>query len=192
LTGSRVSGAPLANPLGAPFVHAVGGELHVRVEEHPNPDYVDHVWITMDAGSAGRPLVSINTLSKRNRDAGFDPRIRVGRIRGSWDLLPQRGLEAATHLDYAELEQAHSVYYEHYERPAMEKLLLTTARRATLLEVWGAPYRNKKRLGIHQIHSRRASCAVTSDIRGHDGALRFYFPEDKTTAMFLFKFCGQP
>jgi hypothetical protein len=187
-----LSAALLANPLGAPFVHAVGGELQVRVEDHPNPDYVDHVWITMNAGFGTRPQVSINTLSKRNRDAGFDSRVRVGLIRGVWDILPQRGLEAAERLDYADLESAHTVFYEHFGRIQLEDLLTTTTRRATLLEVWGAPYQNKNRLGIHQIHSRRASCAVTADIRGHDGALRFYFPEDRTTEMFLFKFCGQP
>ena len=187
-----MSGALSAHPLAAPFVHAVGGDLQIRVEDHPNPDYVDHVWITMDAGVAGRPQVSINTLSKRNRDAGFDARVRVGLIRGTWKLLPPRGLEIARRLDYEELEQMHSVFYEHFERVRLETLLTATTRRATLLEVWGAPYRNKHRLGIHQIHSRRASCAVPDDIRGHDGALRFYFPEDRTTEMFLFKFCGQP
>lgn len=187
-----MSGVPLANPLGAPFVRVVGGELQVRVEEHPNPDYVDHVWITMNAGAAGRPLISINTLSKRNRDAGYDPRVRLGIIRGEWEELPQRGLEASEPLEYANLEDAHSVFYEHYERRELEELLAATARRAALLVAWGAPYLNRDRLGIHQIHSRRASCAVTADIQGHDGALRFYFPKDKTTAMYLFKFCGQP
>jgi hypothetical protein len=187
-----VAGVPLADPLGVPFVRAVGGELHVRVEEHPNPDYVDHVWITMNAGAVGRPLVSVNTLSKRNRDAGFDPRVRVGTIRGEWDNLPRRGLEAADSLDYADLEREHNVFFEHYERPKLEELLADTARGAALLEVWGAPYRNNHRLGIHQIHSRRASCAMSADIQGHDGALRFYFQEDKRTLMLLFKFCGQP
>ncbi len=181
-----------ADLLGAPFVHAVGGELQVQVEHHPNPDYVDHVWITMDVGWPVRPLVSVNTLSKLNRDAGFDPRVRVARIRGTWESLPPRGLKVAGHLDYADLEATHCVYYEHYERPALERLLAAATHRAILLEVWGAPYRNRNRLGIHQIHSRRASCAVPTDIRGHDGALRFYFPEDRTTAMLLFKFCGQP
>lgn len=187
-----MTGVSLAAPLGVPFVHAVGGELQVRVEEHPNPDYVDHVWITMNAGAAGRPLVSINTLSKRNRDEGFDPRVRVGFIHGKWEELPTRGFEASEPLDYGELEKTHSIFFEHYERRRLEELLAASATRAALLEVWGAPYRNKHRLGIHQIHSRRASCAVTSDIRGHDGALRFYFREDKRTTMFLFKFCGQP
>lgn len=186
-----MAGVLLSDPLGTPFVHAIGGELHVRVEDHPNPDYVDHVWITMNAGPI-RPLVSINTLSKRNRDAGFDHRIRVGIVKGVWETLPQRGIEAAVHLDYGDIERGNSVFFEHYERRDLEDLLVLTVQRATLLEVWGAPYRNKNRFGIHQIHSRRASCAVTADIHGHDGALRFYFPGEKTTSLFLFKFCGQP
>lgn len=181
----------LADPLGAPFVYAVGGELQVRLEEHSNPRAVDHVWISMNAGSV-RPTISINTLSKRNRDAGFDPRIRLGRIRGDWDELPQRCFSAAVHLDYGELESLHTIFYETLEREELEQILIKAARSAMLLEVWGAPYRNKHKLGIHQIHSRRASCAVTGDIQGHDGALKFYFPSDKKTIMMLFKFCGQP
>ena len=173
------------------MVRVVGGELAARVEEHPNPDYVDHVWILMNAGAL-RPLVSINTLSKRNRDAGFDSRIRLGRIRGHWETLPQRGIEAVDRLDYADIEAKHSVFYEFYERRELEEILITTARQAVLLEVWGAPYHMRHRIGIHQVHSRRASCAVPEDIRGLDGALRFYFSADRETQMFLFKFCGQP
>ena len=174
------------------FVHAVGSDLRARLEDHPNPAYVDHVWITMQIGSAEQILVSINTQSKRNRDAGFDARIRVGMIRGEWKRLPHRGIHAATHLDYGELEKEHTIFYEQYDRPALEELLTRTTHRAVLLEAWGAPYHSKHRLGVHQIHSRRASCAVTSDIRGHDGALKFYFPSPRETVMMLFKFCGQP
>lgn len=43
-----------------------------------------------------------------------------------------------------------------------------------------------------KIHSRRASCAVPGDLRGRDGALRFYFESGQATELFLFKFCGQP
>ena len=32
----------------------------------------------MRAGSAGQVVVAINTISKRNRDAGFDERLRAG------------------------------------------------------------------------------------------------------------------
>lgn len=182
--------AGFSDPFRVPFVHAVGGELHVRVEEHPNPNYVDHVWITMNAGSV-RPLVSINTLSKRNREAGFDPRIRLGIVEGTWETLPRRGVEAAGYFSYEELERKHPVCFQPYQRRDLEDHIVETTKRATLLEVWGAPYRNKERFGIHQIHSRRASCAVPADMPGHDGALRFYFSGDKTSSLFLFKFCGQ-
>lgn len=183
----------LPNPFTAPFVHAVGGDLHVRVEQHRDPAAVDHVWMTMDAGSAGRVFVSVNTVSKRNRDAGFDPRVRVGMVReGRWKDLPDRGAEACEGFDYAEVEGRANVYFEHYERVRLEGLLLATTHRAAALEVWGTPYHRRYRAGIHQIHSRRPSCAVPDDLANRDGALRFYFGSDRTSALFLFKFCGQP
>lgn len=181
-----------ANPFAAPFVHAVGGDLQARVEQHRDPDGVDHVWITMDAGDAGRVFVSINTLSKRNREAGFDPRVRVGILREAWKNLPERGAQACQGFDYAAVEGRANVYFEHYERSLLEDLLLETTRRAMLLEVWGTPYFRRYRAGIHQVHSRRPSCAVAEDFPNRDGALRFYFTSDQTCALFLFKFCGQP
>jgi hypothetical protein len=181
-----------ADLLGVPLVHAVGGDLTAQVEDHPNPSYVDHVWITMSVGGPERLLVSINTLSKRNREAGFDPRIRLGLVRGEWTTLPPRGLAACPRLDYADIEKAHTVFFEHTLRQDLEDLLVESAHRAVLLEAWGAPYRNKRRLGLHQIHSRRGSCAVPSDIQGLDGALKFYFPRNRETMLLLFKFCGQP
>lgn len=179
------------NPFAAPFLLAVGGDLQARVEQHRDPAAIDHFWITMDVGSAGRVFVSVNTLSKRNRDAGFDPRVRVGILRGAWTKLPERGARACPGFDYAEAEGGANVYFEHYERRKLEELLLATTRRAALLEVWGTPYFHKYRAGIHQIHSRRPSCAVAEDLANRDGALRFYFATDQTSSLFLFKFCGQ-
>ncbi len=186
-----MAGANLRNVMASPFVHVVGRDLSARVEDHPNPDYVDHVWITMTAGSVGRVLVAVNTLSRLNRDAGHDPRVRVGVIRGTWNTLPHPVLENVPGLNYGTLEKESSVFFEHFERPALDTLLLDTTHRAVVLEVWGAPYHNRKRLGVHQVHSRRASCAMREDVQNLDGALRFYFADDHTTAMFLFKFCGQ-
>lgn len=179
-------------PDAASFVHAVGGDLQAQVEDHPNPDHIDHVWITMNTGGAARVLVSINTLSRRNRDAGFDPRVRAGLVRGTWTVLPPRGITPGPGLDYGRIEAETNVFFEHYERLTLEALLTESARRAVLLEAWGVPYRNKNRRGIHQIHSRRASCAVSEDIQGRDGALRFYFAEDRSSLFVMLKFCGQP
>lgn len=179
------------DPFAAPFLHAVGNELQATVEIHPNPEHIDHVWISMDVGRRDRLTVSINTFSRLNHDAGFDARVRLGLLREPWALLPGRGVTEHAGLDYGNIESAANVFYEHYAREALEDLLLHTAQRAILLEAWGTPYSNRHRPGLHQIHSRRASCAVAEDIRHHDGALRFYF-SDHTSVWFLFKFCGQP
>lgn len=162
-----------------------------EVESHRDPERVDHVWISMDIGGPERVLVSVNTLSIRNRAAGFDPRIRTGIVRATWDHLPPRGAEACSRMDYADIESATNVFFEHFDRPAMEVLLIERCARARLLEVWGAPYHSRQH-GLHQVHSRRASCAVQEDIVGRDGALKFYFEQDRSTELILFKFCGQP
>lgn len=174
------------------LAHAVGGNLHARAEHHHDPAHIDHVWIHMQAGDAGLVQVSVNTSSRRNLLAGFDPRVRVGVIPGTWEELPPRGFEPFPRFDYAEQERDTNVYFEHFERQALEELLITTTEKACLLEAWGAPYQHPQNPGLHQIHSRRASCAVAEDIRFHDGALRFYFSEKKKSMLFLFKFCGQP
>ena len=175
----------------APFLHAVGSDLRATVEFHRDQAHIDHVWITMDIGQASRLTISINTFSRRNHDAGFDARIRLGLLREDWTELPPKGVERQSGLDYADYETAANIFYEHYQRETLENLLLLTAREAILLEAWGSPYFRKGRPGLHQIHSRRASCAVAEDIPNRDGALRFYLP-DRSSTLFLFKFCGQP
>lgn len=179
------------DPFAAPLVHAVGSDLRATVEFHRDPSHIDHVWITMDIGRPDRLTVSVNTFSRRNHDAGFDPRIRLGLLRDNWSLLPPRGVEARPGFDYAAYEAVSNIFYEHYQREKLEELLLLTSREAILLEAWGSPYSRKRRPGLHQVHSRRASCAVSEDILNRDGALRFYFP-DRSSTLFLFKFCGQP
>ena len=193
-TGARLN-SPVRSPLfplpDAPLVRAVGDSLSAEIEHDAHPERIDHVWISMDIGQPERVLVSVNTLSNRNRDAGFDPRIRMGIVRGIWEHLPPRGAEPCAPRDYADIESATNVFYEFHDRAAMETLLLGRCARARRLEVWGAPYRSRHH-GIHQIHSRRASCAVPEDIVGKDGALKFYFDGDHATELLLFKFCGQP
>jgi hypothetical protein len=81
------------------------------------------------------------------------------------------------------------VRYLEYERPALEVLLTDHAKRTTFIEAWGELY-VRTHIGIHQVHSMRASCSVLRDYVGRDGAIRFYFPEG-TAEMLLFKYCGQ-
>jgi hypothetical protein len=172
-----------------PLIKVTGRILGAEVEKHQRPDYVDHVWIRVHAGE--EVLVSVNTSSRKNQLAGFDPRIRVGLIRGTWTTLPPSGAEICPANDYAEIEARSNVFFEHYDRKPLEGLLLDRCARACRLEVWGAPY-HQRVPGVHQVHSRRASCAVPEDLRGRDGALRFYFESEQATELLLFKFCGQP
>lgn len=134
---------------------------------------------------------SVNTFSRRSELAGFDPRIRVGVVRREWDTLPDVGVFPAHGLNYAAIESETNVFYETPERRELEQILVEKAQASVRIQVWGELYARKK-MGLHQIHSRRASCAVPEDLIGHDGALKFFYERDHVAEMLLFKFCGQP
>ena len=171
----------------------VAGEIAAAVvEEEEDERKIDHVWITVRAGDFGRVDISLSTASRQSRALGFDPRVRVGSIRSTWSELPAAGVTVVTGpLDYSTLEADQPVDYAALERTAIERLLIDKARRAIFVEAWGEFY-IRAHIGIHQIHSRRASHAIPRDVIGKDGAIRFYFREVNTTEMLLFKFDGQP
>ena len=171
------------------FIHVTGVPYTVEVETSDDPLRIDHVWITLEVPPFGRVRAAINTLSRFNRDAGFDARVRVAIVAGTWDEKPQNGLVEEAGQDYAMIEAALPVAYEFHDHEPLAQLLVTKARLAVRAEVWGELYA-QEHLGIHQIHSRRASCAVTRDLKGRDGALKLYYA-DNTWELFLFKFCGQ-
>ena len=173
------------------YVSVVGEVASVAIESDDDPAKIDHVWINVRAGEYGRVQVSLSTASRQSRAAGFDPRVRVGVIHSVWAELPRPGVRMTPPLDYGLLEAAHPVVYASYERAAIEQLLLEKARRAIFVEAWGEFYA-RAHIGIHQIHSRRASYAVPRDIVGKDGAIRFYFSEENASEMLLFKYDGQP
>ncbi len=172
------------------FVLGAGEIVSFMREADPDPAKIDHFWITIRAGHFGRLRISISTWSLKHAADGFDPRMRVAVVPGTWSQLPPSGLFPAPGLDYAEIERATPVVYRELERPALEQLLEAKARRAIFLEAWGALYL-RDRMGIHQVHSRRASCSVRTDYVGRDGALRFYYREEFASEMLLFKYCGQ-
>jgi hypothetical protein len=139
----------------------------------------------------GEPLrIALSTHSRQNAAAGFDPRIRIGLVASVWKDLPAAGMLKSPGLDYRQIEVESGVTYTEYTRPALEALLIDQARRAIFIEAWGELY-VRTHIGIHQVHSMRASCSVLRDFVGRDGAIRFYFP-DGTTELLLFKYCGQP
>jgi hypothetical protein len=152
---------------------------------------IDHFWITIGMGQSESLRIALSTHSRQNAAAGFDPRVRVGVVPSHWRELPKPGVLACRGLDYREIEAANPVTFIEYERTALEDLLAEKAGRAVFVEAWGEFYfRNQS--GIHQIHSRRASCSVLQDYIGRDGAIRFYYGIDATAEMLLFKYCGQP
>ena len=173
------------------FVHVRGIPYTVAVEESADPLKIDHVYLNVEAPPFGRLRVAINTLSRLNRDGGFDGRVRVGIITSTYTERPTPGLEECPGLDYAKQEEKHNVVYQEYEREALTEMLVTKMKVAIRAEIWGELYATDH-IGVHQVHCRRASCAVPTDLKGRDGALKLYYPQDNLAEAFLFKFCGQP
>lgn len=171
------------------MVHVAGEPITFAAEFDRNPANIDHFWITLRMGEAGPLRIALSTHSRQNAAAGFDPRVRVGVIAAARDL-PAAGILPFSGLDYAALEAETPVTYLEYERPVLETYLGDKTRRAIFIEAWGELY-VRNHLGIHQVHSRRASCSVLTNYVGRDGAIRFYFAGG-TTEMLLFKYCGQP
>jgi hypothetical protein len=175
----------------AKFVHVVGVPYAVEVEQSEDPLRNDHVWITIEAPPFGRLRCAVNTLSRFNRDAGFDSRVRVAIMSSTWTERPPTGLEEINGLDYAAVEAQFGLKYESYEHQPLSDLLVARAKSAIRAEVWGELYAAET-LGVHQIHCRRSSCAVKADVKGRDGALKLYYAQDNLAETFFFKFCGQP
>lgn len=173
------------------FVHVRGVPYVVAVEESADPLKLDHVWLTLEVPPFGRLRAAINTLSRINRDAGFDARVRVGIVSSTYTEKPATGLEECAGQDYAHIEATQKIVYKPYKREALTELLVAKLKAAIRVEVWGDLYA-RDHLGIHQIHCRRASCAVSTDYKNRDGALKLYYPTDNLAELFLFKFCGQP
>jgi hypothetical protein len=171
------------------LVQVAGEPISFAAETDNNPANIDHFWITIRMGDAGPLRIALSTHSRQNAAAGFDPRVRVGVIAAEQNL-PAAGILPSSGLDYAALEAETPVTYLEYERPPLETFLADKTRRAVFIEAWGELY-VRNQLGIHQVHSRRASCSVLTNYIGRDGAIRFYYA-DGTTEMLLFKYCGQP
>ena len=174
------------------YVTVAGEIASAVVEQEEDERKIDHVWITVRAGEFGRVDISLSTLSRQSRALGFDSRVRVGILRSTWTELPTAGVRpVAKPFDYAAIEREHAIDYVAHERAPLEQFLIEKARRAVCVEAWGEFY-IRAHIGVHQIHSRRASNSVPHEVIGQDGAIRFYFHESHAREMLLFKFDGQP
>jgi hypothetical protein len=172
------------------LVHVAGAPIAFAAEIDRVPANIDHFWITLGTGTGEPVRVALSTHSRQNAAGGFDARMRVGIVPSTWQTLPPAGLAKSGCLDYQVLEAASPVTYVEYERPALEFLLTEKTSKAIFIQAWGELY-VRTHLGIHQIHSMRASCSVPRDFIGRDGAIRFYFAEARAE-LLLFKYCGQP
>jgi hypothetical protein len=172
------------------MARVAGDVVRFDIENSQREENVDHVYASIDAGLQAPVTLSLNTLSFRNRVAGHDPRIRLGILRWRWTHLPPRGLYPLEFFDYDTVELIENVEYRVLERTAMEEYFALRCANCRRIEAWGVPY-HRTQPGLHQIHSRRASASVDSDLRGRDGAVRFYFDEDQRVELALLKFAGQ-
>jgi hypothetical protein len=172
------------------LVHVAGKPIAFAAKIDRVPANIDHFWITIGLGTGEPFRIALSTHSRQNAAAGFDPRMRIGSVVSVWQQLPAPGLVKSAGLDYHALEAGSPVTYVEYERPALELLLTEKTSHAIFIEAWGELY-IRTHIGIHQVHSMRASCSVPRDLIGRDGAISFYFP-DSNTEMLLFKYCGQP
>ncbi|MGV3530923.1 MAG: hypothetical protein ACO1QR_01030 [Chthoniobacteraceae bacterium] len=173
------------------FVHITGVPYTVEPEVCEDPEKLDHVWLTLEVPSLGRLRASINTTSRVSKVSGVDPRIRVGIVTGTWDEKPPTGLVECDGMNYAAVESIFDIKYEPMEREPLTEWLLTKLRAAIRVEIWGDLYA-RDHLGVHQIHSRRASAAMAVDVIGRDGAFKMYFADGNRTELVLMKFAGQP
>lgn len=173
------------------FVHVTGVPYTVEAEVCDDPEKEDHVWMTMEVPQYGRIRAAVNTTSRSAREAGLDSRVFVAILQNTWTEKPETGLVECDGQSYAKVEAAVEVSYTPYEHEPLKELLITKMKAAIRAEVWGDLYA-RDHLGIHQIHSRRASAVVRTDLRNRDGALKLYYAQDNLAELFLFKFAGQP
>jgi hypothetical protein len=172
------------------FARVAGSPVGYTIEENPNGRRIDHFSILVRADDSGTVEIILNTFSLRNFNAGFDGRIRVGVLSSKWIALPPAGISRTGGIDYSSLEANNRIVYRELERSILESLLIEKTDRALFIEGWGDFYK-RGHPGIHQVHSRRSSCAVSADYLSRDGAIRFYFKRDSLAELLLFKFCGQ-
>ncbi len=187
---------PRFRPVIPPYPHetpvrACGRSLDAATERHPNPEKIDHLMVRLDVAGAELTL-SLNTRSFRNRAAGFDDRVWIALPTERMAEQPQMGLQPSALLNYEVIEARaeEPVVYIPMHREAAEKTLRDAVLGASLVEAWGLLY-TKRGLGLHQIHSRRASCGVAEDLRGRDGGLRVTSASGQFQTWVLLKFCGQ-
>ncbi len=179
-----------ARRAGAQLVRLVGIPIVFEIERAVDHKRIDHVWLDVKAGDEGLFRISLNTLSLKSLQSGFDPRIRVAIVPSQWTEIPALGIFPSQGLNYDHMTTADVDFCE-YEQAELEELIGSKFRAASVVEAWGEVYLHGQP-GIHQVHSRRASAVIRTDHVGRDGAVRFYYEDGMKSELLLFKFFGQP
>src|SRR6187397_1155377 len=124
----------------AKFVHVIG--VPYLVEQPPQDDaaLVDPLWLTIEVPPYGRLRTVLNTTSRANRDAGFDGRVRLGIVAGTWTEKPAPALNEDRGQDYVKISAAFPVTFQEYERDELAALLTERAKKAVRAEIWGDLY----------------------------------------------------
>src|SRR5262245_3511920 len=89
------------------MAHVMGIPYRVEVENSSIPERVDHVIFELQVPPCGPISIAVNTLSRLNRLAGFDPRMRVAVVRSVWQEKPEPFIEEFPGLDYRHFEAEH-------------------------------------------------------------------------------------
>lgn len=166
-----------------------GNLARFDLEKTPREENIDHVYLTVEAGLQSPVTLSLNTLSLRSRLAGHDPRIRLGVLGWRWRHLPARRLYPLEFFDDDTVGLIEDIEYRILERTALEEYFALRCTNCRRIEAWGIP-QHRPEPGLHQIHSRRRSAGVPTELRGQDGAVRFYFDADQQVELALLKFSG--
>lgn len=167
----------------------IGRPTQVRIEPARSDLNTDHVWIDVDSGSTGTIRMSVPTFSRKNLLAGYTPAIHLRQFRlPPPDPHPTPGIYPVARSNYADLETPNAPPIREMSRSEMEDLLLREGRSAALVEAVGHLY-SRDHTGLHEIHSRRASCAVTRNVSDRDGWICFHHASH--SLLLLIRFCGQ-
>src|SRR5688500_6819454 len=100
----------------AKFAHITGAPYAIECKEEADPTFADLVILTIEVPPYGRILCNLNTISRRNRDEGFDPQVRLDVIQSNWSDKPVPSLMEEQGLDYAKVESVHRILYQAFER----------------------------------------------------------------------------
>ncbi len=171
------------------FVRVAGVPLRSEEESGPDPQKNDHLWLTVRAGEIGEIRIALTTWSVPSLAAGVDPRVQLAVVSTRWTALPPAGISPGGRVDYEAICRDTGFSFRPHDAASIVREIVGRFSRAIFAEAWGELY-VREHVGIHQVHSRRSSLALPTNVLGRDGALRLYF-DGGDAELVMLKFNGQ-